>query len=243
MAELRIYAMPTYLYRYRPLRDNLQREVQSIDENYVYCPTFSSMNDPMEGSHRLSLRMLSSATSGNAQQAVLEAQQRLGVASFSEVFDHEPMWAHYAGQFTGMCVQYHTRRLLQGLLSDVDLARMMYSEREPTILEDRRTSDDRAKMTLSNKTARWASEREWRIFRPEVGRASYSEKKTVTKIYLGARVSPADEELVRDLGRRHSIQVTIMKIDAYAMEFSSTRRLSQKARAALNRAAGTAGKQ
>ncbi|HEV7434866.1 MAG TPA: DUF2971 domain-containing protein [Pseudorhizobium sp.] len=236
MAELRIYAIPTHLYRYRPLGKKLRRELDAIDRGYIYCPTFSSMNDPMEGSHRLSLRMLTSAISTTVQTEVLQAQQCLGVASFSEVFDHEPMWAHYADQFSGMCVQYNTRRLLKGLPEDIDIARMMYSEKEPTILKERQNANDRAKMTLSSKTARWASEREWRIFRPQVGRSVYSVPKTATKIYRGSRVSPDDEEQVRDLCKRHSITVAIMKIDAYAMQFSSLRRLSSRARDALESA-------
>jgi hypothetical protein len=227
MAELRIYAIPTNLYRYRPLGEELVRELDAVANGYVFCPNFSSMNDPMEGTHRLSLRML---TTVNAQVDVKEAQGRLGVASFSEVFDHEPMWAHYADQFAGMCIQYNTRRLLKGLPSDIDIARMMYSEKEPTILEEHQTADDRAKMTLSSKTARWASEREWRVFRPEVGKAAYTAEKTVTKIYLGSRVTEYDENQVRDICKPLGITVAIMRIDSYAMSFSSVRQVPTRHR-------------
>ena len=220
MAELRIYSIPTHLFRYRPLGSKARRELEAIEQGYIYCPTFSSMNDPMEGSHRLSLRMLSNR---DAHREVRQAQARLGVASFSEVFDHEPMWAHYADRFTGMCIQYNTRRLLRGLPDNVDIARMMYSEKEPTILEERQTPDDRAKMTLSSKTVRWASEREWRIFRPEVGKATYSAEDTVTRVYLGSRVSEEDEQSVRQVCKPLGISVAFMKINSYAMSFSSVR--------------------
>jgi hypothetical protein len=58
----------------------------------------------------------------------------MGIASMSEVYDHEPMWAHYADQFAGMCVQYNLARLIKGLDRDIAITRMMYSEREPVAL-------------------------------------------------------------------------------------------------------------
>jgi hypothetical protein len=56
MADIKIYAKPSYLYRYRPLGDKTEREIKALIDGYIYCPAFSDMNDPMEGSHRISAR-------------------------------------------------------------------------------------------------------------------------------------------------------------------------------------------
>lgn len=134
----------------------------------------------------------------------------MGIASMSEVHDHEPMWAHYADGFKGMCVQYSLKRLLKGLGPDIAITRLMYSEKEPVLLDDRSTATDRARLALSSKTVRWASEREWRLFKANQGEAKYTELSTVTKIFLGSRVSLPDEQRVRQTGETLGVDVVKM---------------------------------
>jgi hypothetical protein len=219
MAELKIYAKPSSLYRYRRLGDAAVQEASALRENYIYCPAYSAMNDPMEGMHRLSTRFAGTSSSSKSHVRVQEAIDVMGIASMSEVYDHEPMWAHYAGQFTGMCVQYSLNRLIKGLDRNVAITRMMYSEREPVLLDDTSVAMDRARLSLSSKTVRWSSEREWRLFRPAVGAAHYDEPRAVTKIFLGSRISQVDEALMREVGAELRVPVARMEIDAYSMTF------------------------
>jgi hypothetical protein len=183
------------------------------------------MNDPMEGLYRLSPRFTENPSSEKSRARVREALQAMGIASMSEVYDHEPMWAHYADQFKGMCVQYSLNRLTKGLDADIAITRMMYSEREPVLLNDKSTAIDRARLCLSSKTARWASEREWRVFKVHQGEARYDDVKTVTKIFLGSRVSATDEAEVRAAGKKLGVPVAKMEIDAYSITFKSLPRL------------------
>jgi Protein of unknown function (DUF2971) len=219
VAELKIYAKPPNLYRYRPLGEKTQREVRAIIEGYIYCPLFSDMNDPMEGKYRLSTRFSSKVGGEKSPARVQEALNQMGIASLSEVSDHEPMWAHYADKFKGMCVQYNLNRLLKGMAPEITVTRMLYSEKEPVLLDDRSNAVDRARLSLSSKTVRWASEREWRVFRDVSGEAYYNDLTAVTKIFLGARVRYEDELEVRKIGKNLRIPVVKMEIDAYALSF------------------------
>lgn len=221
MAEIRIYAKPPNLFRYRALGGKADQELDALLGGYIYCPAFSSMNDPMEGAYGLSARFLANPTSEKSKSRVQAALAKMGIASLSEVNDHEPMWAHYADQFRGFCVQYNMSRLLKGLDSSVAITRMMYSEKEPVLLRDNSTSIDRARLCLSSKTVRWASEREWRIFLPEQGPASYGTEKAITKIFLGSRVSEDHERRVREVGRQLNIPVSKMTIDKYVISFKA----------------------
>lgn len=221
MAELKIYAKPSSLYRYRPLGKNAAREVRALLEGYVFCPAYSAMNDPMEGLHRLSSRFAENPRSSKSRANIQKALENMGIASMSEVYDHEPMWAHYADQFRGMCVQYSLNRLLKGLDADIAITRMMYSEIEPVLLDDKSNAVDRARLCLSSKTVRWASEREWRLFKDQQGEARYTDLKTVTKVFLGARVSQADEQIVRKAASTLNISVVKMEIAAYSITFKS----------------------
>lgn len=225
MAELKIYAKPSNLYRYRPLRTKAKRELRALIEGFIYCPAYSAINDPMEGLHRLSSRLTENLGSEKSRVRVRAAMENMGIASMSEVYDHEPMWAHYADQFAGMCVQYNMSRLLKGLDREIAVTRMMYSEVEPVLLDDSSTSIDRARLCLSSKTVRWASEREWRLFKVDQGEAGYGSEKAVTKIFLGSRVSTDDEVLAREAGKQIGVPVVKMQIDAYSISFAPSRRL------------------
>lgn len=130
MADIQIYAKPSSLFRYRPLGDKAPRELTALVEGYIFCSSFAHMNDPMEGLYRWSARFQNRPSETRVAR-IKAAFDEMGIASFSEVYDHEPMWAHYADQFKGMCVQYSLNRLLKGLDSDIAITRMMYSENEP----------------------------------------------------------------------------------------------------------------
>lgn len=221
MAKIEIYAKPSNLYRYRPLREKIDEEISALTSGYIFCPLLSEMNDPMEGTHRVSQRFAGSSGGNKRQVAVDAALAATGIASLSEVFDHEPMWAHYADKFRGMCVQYNMNALLKGLGDQVAITRMMYSEQEPILLADRSTPPEKARHCLSSKTVRWASEREWRIFRDGRGEASYGREKAIRKILLGSSVEPAEERKLINVGRQLQVPVVKMKVEAYSVQFST----------------------
>ncbi|MFP5328557.1 MAG: DUF2971 domain-containing protein [Alphaproteobacteria bacterium] len=221
MADIHIYAKPPSLYRYRPLGEKAERELKAMVEGYIHCSPYSKLNDPMEGKHRLSLRFQKNPNHEKRQVQIRRAFNAMGIASFSETYDHEPMWAHYADFFEGMCVEYNLKRLITGLDSSVAITRMMYSEKEPVLLNDGSSALDRARLCLSSKTVRWASEREWRIFIEENGQARYQKLRTVTKIFLGSRVSEQDQARVCVAARRLNIPVSKMVVDAYSLNFKT----------------------
>ncbi len=241
MAKIEIYAKPLNLYRYRPLT-SLQQEIGALLGGHIFCPLLSEMNDPMEGIHRVSQRLAGASSGSRRQEEVEAALEATGIASLSEVFNHEPMWAHYADQFRGMCVQYNLNALIRGLDDEVAITRMMYSEQEPVLLADRSTPREKARHCLSSKTVRWASEREWRIFRNGRGAASYGIEDAVRKIFLGSRIDPAHEDQLVMVGRQLRIPVVKMKVEAYSIEFSSlSTPPSKKGRLRKVRARGTIG--
>ncbi|WP_318764562.1 DUF2971 domain-containing protein [Agrobacterium fabrum] len=227
-AEIKAYSRPRQLYRYRPLTgdkpDKFRKELDAIVKGHVYCPSYKSMNDPMEGSHRESALLKSSNRYSQTMAQVRGVIDTLGIASFSETMDHEPMWAHYAKNFSGMCIEYSVRRLLDNLDSENEFVRMTYSEKAPMLYKDRETATDRAKMILSCKSVRWASEREWRLVRPTVGPARYGSLNVVTSVYLGSRISKEHEDAIRSELRPLKIPVRKMEVDTYAIAFEPKRK-------------------
>lgn len=223
MANVKIYSTPPQLFRYRSIGGaKLAQEMHAIANSYIFCPCFSEMNDPMEGMHRESLTYIGKPRSAKERVEIEHIKGTLGIASFSEVRDHEPMWAYYADQFRGICIGYSTRALLGQLPNEVDLIRLAYNETPPLIIADRATPQDKAKLTLATKNLRWRSEREWRIIAPSRGPARYKEARAVQRVYLGSRIAAAAEEEIRQTMAELNIPVVKMKITKYKMEFSKT---------------------
>lgn len=234
-AEIRTFSTPRRLFRYRSLVPNsrskdetpnasdvLQREIKAVTEGYIFCPTYGEMNDPMEGVVRPSVVLQKSPRIYETRMAKVEAAMHsMGIASFAEMLKHEPMWAHYAGQFRGICIAYDFKRLL-GSLVDGEFVRMNYSEQAPLVTFSERNADNLAKIALSVKSHRWMSEREWRLFSSKRGRLHYNSLNCVRAIYLGSRVNEDEQNAILDeIEKAEFDEVNIfrMKIDEYEIAF------------------------
>jgi hypothetical protein len=221
MATIESYVQPPRLYRYRSLEE-LDRELEAIEERYLYCAAFETLNDPMEGLFSTSRSLRESDSHRAIRASVRDNKSHIGMCSFSEVHNHELMWAHYADQFRGICISYSFSKLLKGLPEEVNFVRMFYNETEPTI---HRTSDDPgqlAKMVLSYKNYRWLYEREWRMFAP-LGKAYYQDTACVTRVYLGSRITDHDRDTIANKLQQLNIKTRDMTIDKYSISFERSR--------------------
>jgi hypothetical protein len=224
MATIDPYVRPPELYRYRSLK-KFDREIEAIERAYLFCAAFTTLNDPMEGLFSSSTTMRASEDYYVVKEAILDSKFQLGMCSFSEVHNHELMWAHYADQFRGICVAYSFPMLLKHLAKGVRFVRMFYNETEPTIRSARKPVEDQARMILSYKNYRWLYEREWRMFTVK-GRVEYGSRASVTKVYLGSRVADYDRQRIIDRLRPLGIEVHGMTINKYSISFDSDRRHS-----------------
>jgi hypothetical protein len=180
------------------------------------------MNDPMEGEHSES-RMFSLISKKlrdyeNVRTYIKEA----GIASLSETHLSEPMWAYYATNFTGICIEYNLGRLTTALPDETAIVRMQYSEQAPTLRANRSSTEERARQVLSSKTLRWGQEREWRVLHRSSGVLHHrSEKPVVSGVYVGSRMP--DDAVEHLIGRMHAkgINVHLMLIDKYNIQFSA----------------------
>ncbi len=156
MASVEYYVQPPQLYRYRSLANfaNLEREIDAIREGYLHCATYRNLNDPMEGLFSSSQHLRKSSRYHEIRSAISNTKAEIGICSFTEVYDHELMWAHYADQFKGICVAYNFSRLLKNLGTDVSFVRMYYNEKVPKINYTKKTPSHLAKMILSYKNYR-----------------------------------------------------------------------------------------
>jgi hypothetical protein len=168
MAILAPPILPSYLYRYRSLGGNgsfMNRELEAIKRSYIWCSTFSNLNDPMEGFYSPSALLKAQHDYREIAVAIYRSKISFGIAALSDTYDNELMWTHYADQYRGICVQYYAERMFNQLPPNSTLARIGYVN-QPTRISTAfdRSFDEAALRILSQKKSSWAYEREWRAF-------------------------------------------------------------------------------
>ncbi len=227
MATIETYALPTWLYRFRSLsgrrkigllsEPKLELELQALEQGQIFCATYRKMNDPMEGFYRTSGLLRTKEGYDDFSRAVLNEKLNIGIASFTESWRNEIMWAHYADGFQGICIVYKFEKLVANLDADFSLSKISYLD-QPYYLngQSSRSGNNHAKAILSTKNLKWAYEREWRLFAPHAGSVSYGES-VVPTVFLGMRISQKHRKYITDRLRPMGIDVKIISADGYSL--------------------------
>jgi hypothetical protein len=218
MAQLQTPIMPDRLYRYRSLSGGdaaLTRELDAVEEKYLYCSPFSQMNDPMEGIFSTSRRLKGQSDFEKGVKQVTNIKAKTGIACFTETHEDVLMWTHYAGNYNGICLSYASDSLLKKLPAGARLVRMAYFD-EPPVVSGRLIGDtgNAAIRVLSQKKYNWSYEREWRVL-AEVGKIPVRATMPVHRIFIGSRVSAGHrKEILRRVGKS-AIKIYAMNVAGY----------------------------
>jgi hypothetical protein len=217
MAEVRTPDVPPRLFRYcrldRP--DDMEHEREAAIMRYIHCSMYKRMNDPMEGFYEPSIRLKKEPAWRSKYREILNAKQAVGVACFSETYDNEIMWAHYAGNCSGMCVAYSSPNLLKNLPPTARLSKMAYAEK-PVRLSKHDHGDvyAAAHKILSQKKYNWAYEREWRVLGEYPGQLPY-QGDIVTDIYFGSLTEAHHKQQIKSAFAGRSVNFHVMKVTGY----------------------------
>lgn len=152
-----------------------------------------------------------------------ELRQTTGVSCFSESDHSLLMWAHYANNHRGMCVEYDLLEI-SNTLKFTPIPVIYSKERSCFNFFDLQNLEkDTIQLfirSLSSKSPEWSYEREWRIIRDQeaCGDKWNSEKKGAllemirpSSVILGCAAQPEFERKVKDY-------CSINKINLYKME-------------------------
>ena len=212
--------IPEKLYRFRPLFDGerLTNEFDALEKSYIYAPPFKSMNDPMEACYSWgdSSDGLFKSVLGQSEdiidqmyKIVKETTSQFGLVSFTDTFDNLPMWAYYANNFSGMCLEFDPIELQIGDVQSDRFYKVNY-ERETlppinfaNILSNlEQTVTDR----LIRKRIEWAHEKEWRLLAGEVGPKYYLDD-ALRRVFLGPNIDQRHLTHICDILDRRPVEV------------------------------------
>lgn len=225
MATVRPPDLPLRLYRYcrldRP--SDIEHEVDALRRRYIYLSTYKAMNDPMEGFYQPSVRLKQEPEWRQTFRQILEAKQTVGIACFSETYENEIMWAHYAENYGGVCIAYSAVNLRDNLPPAVRMARVGYADAPVRLSKHDKTSIyAAAHKILSQKKYNWAYEREWRLLGEYPGQLQY-QGDVVTDVYFGSRIAQdRKNEIIHGMAGR-AIKFHQMKVAGYRHTWSKMR--------------------
>lgn len=179
------------------------------------------MNDPMEGFFRAGKKLRGKSGYTRIVRDITNAKINAGFACFSETYDNVLMWAHYAGNYRGICLEYSTKILLEGLPSGVCLVRLAYLDEPPQLLATHASDAGNAAIrVLSQKQHNWAYEREWRVF-GSAGRVNYGRDQAITRVFFGSCIDLEHKKQLLSAIRGTSIEAQMMEIDGYKHSWKS----------------------
>jgi hypothetical protein len=199
-------------YKYRSGKEYLNRDLESLVENYFFAPTAEKLNDPCETlvyadkikqQTKLFSRLFGNKEKFDEFHDVLDEfiknKQKLGIYSLSKTFSDELLWAHYANNQTGFCIEYDFEALLEQVtFCNFYPLNVEYSKEPPQIeINDVYSNDDKQifKKIAGTKSTRWAYEKELRIITDKSGEQDYNFS-AVTAVYFGFRMPENDKDKI-----------------------------------------------
>lgn len=170
------------------------KSVASLYENYIWLGKPSGFNDPFDCN--LNLIKWKNNIVINSPNNV----QNLGISSFSEINDELLLWAHYANNYRGFCLEFYPEKL------------DFYPERENTnftlepvlyfnkFIEIEESKPFYSQYLFTAKADRWKYEEEWRLIstlnenEPYYRQLFYTTD-SVKALYLGYRLLNEEETI------------------------------------------------
>ena len=153
---------------------------------------------------------------GKLLEAVLIRKNCYTIVSFSETYDNELMWAHYADFSKGFCIGYDFSNLDDNDLLSVCTLPVEYNDNQSFSFPK---SEDvwglTAMHALSTKSKAWAYEKEWRYFNigSETGCSFKVQMPKPKAIYAGSMINFKWFSELAEYCRENSILLYRMKPD------------------------------
>lgn len=120
------------------------------------------------------------------QNVIQGMREDVFVFCFSEVWDSILMWAHYANNYTGYCIEYDISKVKEYM--KYNLYPVLYEKEYINITENLINCNKNTGLICNlSKSVDWAYEKEWRIV--EYRENPFYYRKAIKSIYLGCNCS------------------------------------------------------
>lgn len=200
------------LYKYRNLND---LTIKILLKNYFWAPSKETLNDPCECYYStesyntfmnfasLIAPQIDENELHNQFDSIQDMIKSSGIFSLSKSCNISSLWASYAQEHTGICIEYDLEDLIgknKGLYQCFDV---MYSDTPPDIGVEDISNDFLLQKMIGTKHLDWDKEQEFRIICDNQGE-NYHRSDAVRGIIFGLKTSDESKnELMKLLSNRN----------------------------------------
>lgn len=243
--------VPSTLYKYIPLLDERfskydeenKKKLRSLRENKIWLCNYKELNDPFE--YKMLYVDRNKLNNNNWPAEIIEnkinrIKEQILTTSFSNMEEKKhcvclnmPMWAHYANNHQGYCVQYDVEKPDFIMPVSYEKKRNSCSVIITNMLEEVVINDvnpiytDLFIKSLNCKHEFWAYEKEYRILMTNNDKESSKGKLfslaqvglKVKAIYIGLKCDKVYEDELKEIGRELGCEIYKMTFDEYKEEF------------------------
>ncbi len=207
--------MKVYKYRYGD-EVTFKRDLDSLEENCFYAPSFKKLNDPCEtmvfsDKFNQQTDLFSKLLEPNSKQhlekvkdaltSLIDRRNEIGIYSLSKTYKDELLWAHYANSHFGFCIEYDLEVLIDAYkVEKIYSLPVSYSNTPPQIGIDEVSKSGQDVLSIIKKIAchkskRWEYEEEHRLIIDRFGEQAYNFN-AVKSIYFGLRMEDKNKEAI-----------------------------------------------
>lgn len=201
-------------YKYKSL-EKIEYIIDMIENNRLYMPRTLELNDPLEGICKMNFGFAGCSYyhgTGTIHPCYCNTLNTYRVLALASRKDSVVMWAHYADEFKGICVEFENNAA-------------SLQEAKPVIYTDERIDskvfegsfDELAYNALQRKALEWSYEEEYRIIKKIDETDEYINllPNEIKCIYIGYMVPKTIKMFLADWCRYHNIETRIMFVNPY----------------------------
>ena len=225
-----------------------------INNNLMFMRNLDQLNDPLEGDLKCEFDNMIKITLdeeifkdvSEEEKEIIKSEYKkmeikkykigwdkvkgtVSIACFSEKYDINPMWAHYADNHKGVCIEYNfwEDKLLRDICFPVYYVDKAYNNYICLkILKEFKAKNRLISQLFLKKGKYWNYEKEWRIVIPNnfksdklnfrwKNRKRYLEFLKPKSVYLGYNINNDDKKYMKSLCRDYDIKIYQMIKDDY----------------------------
>ena len=213
------------VYKYRGISE-IKRDINTLVNNQYYASSFKALNDPFENIFQdnitSSLELIKKELHANVDLCknilakILSFNNDVGIYSLTTSPFNELMWAHYASESKGYCIEYEFEKIKEEtnypLQLHLNSLNVEYYNSPPKININDINNPKLLQKIFGAKSKAWKYENEVRILSDKYGIIEYSPD-ALKAIYFGFS---AEENLIQD---------TISKLTLSELKFYKIRRI------------------
>lgn len=211
------YPEVTSLFKYSPIGKN---QLSALSQSKIWYSKPARFNDPFDTKFYVTGRKhtyaptIPPSTIGKSMNDALvftkqslnpqlakfqQGIEKLGILSLAQSHKNLLMWAHYANDHKGMCIEF-TRDSASELTDEEAIRPIHYTDNHPTLSTQSLKSQDSIEASMKRilyaKSEHWKYEQEWRHI-IDVGDKLHSWPAPLKAVYFGCKTEPDDIQLVK----------------------------------------------